>query len=55
MPPQPPPTPPGTGSKPRIRTAIRVPPEQDEVNRLLKDVDALIDHGRWPRHLHWSV
>ena len=32
-----------------------VPPEQDEVDRLLKDVDALIDHGRWPRHLHWSV
>ena len=31
------------------------PPEQAEVDRLLEDVDALIDHGRWPRHLHWSL
>lgn len=32
-----------------------VPPEQRDVDRLLADVDALIDHGRWPRHLHWSL
>ncbi len=32
-----------------------VPPEQDEVDRLLEDVDALVEGGRWPRHLHWSV
>ena len=32
-----------------------VPPEQDEVDRLLVDVDNLIDHGRWPRHLHRSL
>ena len=31
------------------------PPEQAEVERLLEDVDALIDRGRWPRHLHWSL
>lgn len=32
-----------------------VPPEQEELERLLVDVDNLIDHGRWPRHLHWSL
>ena len=31
------------------------PPEQDEVDRLLVDVDNLIDRVRWPRHLHRSV
>ena len=31
------------------------PPEQAELDRLLADVDNLVDHGRWPRHLHWSL
>ena len=30
------------------------PAEQAELDRLLVDVDNLVDHGRWPRHLHWS-
>jgi hypothetical protein len=32
-----------------------VPPEQIELERLLEDVNALIDEGRWPAHLHWSL
>jgi hypothetical protein len=31
------------------------PPELAEYERLLADADNLIDHGRWPRHLHWSL
>jgi hypothetical protein len=31
------------------------PPELAEFERLLADADNLIDHGRWPRHLHWSL
>ena len=31
------------------------PPELAEFERLLAVADNLIDHGRWPRHLHWTV
>lgn len=31
------------------------PPELEEYERLLVDVDNLIDRGIWPRHLHWTL
>jgi hypothetical protein len=31
------------------------PPEQDVLERLMAEVDDMIDNDRWPRHLHWSL
>lgn len=31
------------------------PPEQAEVDRLHALIADVRDHGRWPRHLHWTV
>lgn len=34
---------------------IGAPPEQAEVDRLYALLSDVRDHGRWPRHLHWSL
>lgn len=31
------------------------PPEQAEADALWAEIAAVIDHDRWPRHLHWSL
>lgn len=35
--------------------ALPDPPEQAEADALAAQIEALRDHGRWPRHLHWSL
>jgi hypothetical protein len=34
---------------------LEEPPEQAEVDAIRAEIDAVIEHGRWPRHLHWSL
>lgn len=31
------------------------PPEHAEVEREMESIRNVIDHDRWPRHLHWSL
>lgn len=31
------------------------PPEQAEADALWDEIQAVIDHDRWPRHLHWTL
>jgi len=35
--------------------AIPEPPEQAELDAILAEIEAVRDHDRWPRHLHWSL
>ena len=30
------------------------PPEQAEVDRILAEIEAVMEQDRWPRHLHWG-
>lgn len=34
--------------------AIPEPPEQAELDAIHAELDAVREHDRWPRHLHWS-
>lgn len=31
------------------------PPEQAEVDQIWAEMQQVIDHDRWPRHLHWTL
>ena len=31
------------------------PPEQAEADALWAEIEAVCEHDRWPRHLHWSL
>ena len=31
------------------------PPEQAHLDRLLAEINAAVDHDRWPRHLYWNA
>jgi predicted O-linked N-acetylglucosamine transferase (SPINDLY family) len=31
------------------------PPEQAEADALWAEIEAVRDHDRWPRHLHWTL
>ncbi|HEX8523055.1 MAG TPA: hypothetical protein VF669_12430 [Tepidisphaeraceae bacterium] len=33
---------------------IPPPPEQAELDAILAEIEAVRDHDRWPRHLHWK-
>jgi len=35
--------------------AIPEPPEQAELDAILAEIDAVREHDRWPRELHWSL
>lgn len=34
---------------------IPEPPEQAELDSILAQIEAVRDHDKWPRHLHWSL
>lgn len=34
---------------------LEPPAEQAEVEAIRAEIDGVIAHDRWPRHLHWSV
>jgi hypothetical protein len=34
--------------------AIPDPPEQAERDAIFAEIEAVRDHDRWPKHLHWS-
>jgi hypothetical protein len=36
------------------REAIPDPPEQVELDAILAEIEAVRDHDRWPRKLHWG-
>ena len=33
---------------------IPPPPEQAELDAILGEIEAVRDHDKWPRHLHWK-
>jgi len=35
--------------------AIPEPPEQAELDAIFAEIEAVRDHDRWPRHLHWTL
>jgi hypothetical protein len=35
--------------------AIPEPSEQAELDAIFAEIQAVIDHDRWPRHLHWTL
>jgi hypothetical protein len=34
---------------------IDPPPEEAVVDAILAEINAAVDHDRWPAHLHWSL